>query len=101
MVTFSISGKGENIWDNFTHTSVRTHNNENGDVACLSYYKYKDDVALMKEMGVGYFPNLIDTLEIGFIYVRVVDSKCISLYWNLSVFDKSVTSERWEACTLW
>lgn len=41
-------GKGENIWDRFCHV----RNMANGDVACNSYYKYKDDVALLKDLGV-------------------------------------------------
>uniref|UniRef100_H2YY90 beta-glucosidase n=1 Tax=Ciona savignyi TaxID=51511 RepID=H2YY90_CIOSA len=37
---WNADGKGESIWDNFTHAG-RSHNNETGDDACLSYYKYK------------------------------------------------------------
>lgn len=45
-------GKGENIWDKFTHLGGRVANNDTGDVACDSYYQYKDDIKLMKDMGV-------------------------------------------------
>lgn len=45
-------GKGENIWDTFTHEGGNVLQNDTGDVACDSYYKYKEDVALMHEMGV-------------------------------------------------
>ena len=57
------AGKGENIWDYFTHNGYRTHNNENGDVACLSYYKYKEDIQLMKEMGVSLVYSLDESVE--------------------------------------
>lgn len=50
---FIISGKGENVWDHFTHYHRdRILDHSDGDVACNSYYKYKEDVALIKSMGV-------------------------------------------------
>lgn len=45
-------GKGKSIWDKFAHTPGKMKNNETGDVANDHYYRYKEDVALMKEMGV-------------------------------------------------
>ena len=43
-------GKGESIWDRFTHTPDRIMNGDNGDVACDQYHRYRDDVAIMKEL---------------------------------------------------
>lgn len=46
-------GKGPNIWDTVSHYDPDPiKNNDTGDVACDSYHKYKEDVALMKELGV-------------------------------------------------
>ena len=45
-------GKGENIWDRFTHVGGNVDNNATGDVACDSYNKYKEDVAIVKTIGV-------------------------------------------------
>ncbi|CAH0561316.1 unnamed protein product [Brassicogethes aeneus] len=46
-------GKGENIWDRLTHTNATAvKNSDNGDVACDSYHKYKEDVRLLKHLGV-------------------------------------------------
>jgi beta-glucosidase len=48
-------GKGENIWDRFAHTTDRITDGDTGDVACDQYHRYKEDVALMKELGLrGY-----------------------------------------------
>jgi beta-glucosidase len=48
-------GKGESIWDRYAHTSGKVAGGDTGDVACDSYHRYEDDVALMKEMT---FPTL-------------------------------------------
>jgi beta-glucosidase len=45
-------GKGESIWDRFAHTPGKIKNGDTGDVACDFYHRYKDDVALMKELGL-------------------------------------------------
>ena len=46
------AGKGLSIWDTFSHTEGRVINGDTGDVACDSYHKYHDDVALIKSLGV-------------------------------------------------
>jgi beta-glucosidase/6-phospho-beta-glucosidase/beta-galactosidase len=49
-------GKGENIWDHVCHTnSTFIDNKDNGDVACDSYHKYKEDVQMIKNLGVDYY----------------------------------------------
>ena len=45
-------GKGESIWDRFSHTSGNIKNGDTGDIACDHYHRYTEDVALMKELGV-------------------------------------------------
>lgn len=48
-------GKGESIWDRFAHTPGRILNGDTGDIACDQYHRYKEDVALMKQLGLrGY-----------------------------------------------
>ena len=46
------AGKGESIWDRYSHTAGNIKNGDTGDVACDHYHRYKEDVALMKELGV-------------------------------------------------
>lgn len=49
-----ITGKSPSIWDNFTHTHPELFPNEdNGDVACNSYELYREDVKILKDIGVG------------------------------------------------
>ena len=45
-------GAGPNIWQRFAHSPGRTNNGETGDVACDHYRRWKDDVALMRELGL-------------------------------------------------
>jgi beta-glucosidase len=44
-------GKGPSIWDTYAHTPGKIRNNDNGDVANDHYHRYKEDVALMKDIG--------------------------------------------------
>src|SRR6185369_1340167 len=45
-------GKGESIWDRFAHTTGKIKGAHTGDVACDSYHRYQEDIALMKAMNV-------------------------------------------------
>lgn len=47
-------GKGPNIWDDFCHDPTRQNikNRDTGDIACDSYHRFREDVALMKAHNV-------------------------------------------------
>ncbi len=45
-------GKGPSIWDTFVHAPNHVVNGETGDEAVNHYHHYKEDVALMKELGL-------------------------------------------------
>lgn len=45
-------GRGESIWDRFARTPGRVRGGDTGDVACDHYHRFRDDVALMAEMGL-------------------------------------------------
>jgi beta-glucosidase len=45
-------GKGPSIWDTFAHTPGKIKNGDTGDVAIDHYHRYKEDVQVMKDMGV-------------------------------------------------
>ena len=41
-------GKGESVWDRFTHTPGKIKTGETGDVACDHFHRFAADVALMR-----------------------------------------------------
>ena len=43
-------GRGLSIWDTFSHTPGKTKNGDTGDIACDSYHRWAEDIALLKEM---------------------------------------------------
>jgi hypothetical protein len=45
-------GKGKSIWDTYAHTPGKMKNGDTGDVAIDHYRRYREDVSLMKDMGV-------------------------------------------------
>jgi len=48
-------GKGLSVWDMFCRKEGAIKDGHTGDVACDHYHRYKEDVALMKEIGLkGY-----------------------------------------------
>ncbi len=45
-------GKGRSIWDTFSHTPGKVADGNTGDVACDHYHRWREDVALMRELGL-------------------------------------------------
>lgn len=43
-------GRGASIWDKFSATPGKVLNGDTGDPACESYYRYQEDIALIKAM---------------------------------------------------
>ena len=48
-------GKGESIWDRFAHTPGKIRNRDTGDVACDSYHRWREDIALMQAMNLNSY----------------------------------------------
>jgi beta-glucosidase len=48
-------GKSESIWDRFAHTAGKIKNNDTGDVACDSYHRWRDDIALLRALNLNSY----------------------------------------------
>jgi beta-glucosidase len=48
-------GRGASIWDTFTADSWRIADGSSGAVACDHYHRYREDVALMRDLGVNAY----------------------------------------------
>ena len=45
-------GRGESIWEVFSHTPGKILNGDNGDVACDHYHRWQEDIQLMKSLSL-------------------------------------------------
>lgn len=45
-------GRADSIWDTFAHTPGAVVDGDTGDVACDHYHRFRDDVALMRTLGL-------------------------------------------------
>ncbi|WP_214411158.1 GH1 family beta-glucosidase [Sphaerisporangium fuscum] len=79
-------GRSPSIWDVFSHTPGKIDNGDDGDAACDHYHRWREDVALMKELGVTSYrfsvawprvlpggDGAVDPRGLGF-YSRLVDA---------------------------
>jgi len=48
-------GRGDSVWDDFCRNSGAIKHNHSGVIACDHVNRYRDDVALMKKMGLGAY----------------------------------------------
>lgn len=48
-------GKGESIWDRFSHQPYRIQNGDTGDVACDHYHHLEEDISLIKGLGINSY----------------------------------------------
>ena len=48
-------GKGESVWDEISHNTKFIKTQETGDIACDHYNRYKEDVQIMKNLGLNAY----------------------------------------------
>ncbi|MEP6484956.1 MAG: GH1 family beta-glucosidase [Rudaea sp.] len=49
---WNVDGRGESIWDRFAHTPGKIKDGSNGDIACDSYRRYAEDIAIARKLGM-------------------------------------------------
>ena len=73
-------GKGESIWDRFAHTQGRIKNGDTGDIACDSYHRWREDIALMRAMNLNSYRFSISWPRIQPAGSGAVSSKGVDYY---------------------
>ena len=48
-------GRGESVWDRFSATPGKVRGGDTGAVACDFYHRYREDIGLMRELGLDAF----------------------------------------------
>jgi beta-glucosidase len=48
-------GAGRCVWDEFSHTQGNTYLGQTGDIACDHYHRWPEDIAVMRELGLGAY----------------------------------------------
>ncbi|MFX1337889.1 MAG: GH1 family beta-glucosidase [Promethearchaeota archaeon] len=76
-------GKGESIWDVLSHTPGSIKNGDIGDVTCDHYHRYKEDVQLMKELGLKAYRFSISWPRIFPSGKGTINNKGVEFYDNL------------------
>ena len=72
-------GAGKCIWDTFSEEG-RVFDNHNGKVACDHIHRYKEDIALMKEMGVKAYRFSVSWARLIPEGVGKVNEKAVEFY---------------------
>jgi len=79
----ALDGKGPSIWDAFASIPGKTHNGETGELACDHYHRYKEDIQLMKSMGVKAYRFSISWSRVLPLGKERVNEKGIQFYNDL------------------
>lgn len=53
-------GKGKNIWNTFSKQPGKIRKGHNPDISCNHYYRYKEDIEIMKKIGIPAYRFSID-----------------------------------------
>ena len=76
-------GAGPSNWHRFSHTPGNTSNDDNGDVACDHYRRWRDDIALMRELGLTAYRFSISWSRVLPAGVGPVNEKGLDFYRSL------------------
>lgn len=73
-------GRGPSIWDVFSQQPGKVFENHNGNTACDHYRRWKEDIALMKEVGVGAYRLSLSWPRIQPLGTGKVNAKGLDFY---------------------
>lgn len=80
---YNEDGRGPDIWGDWCSTKSNIFEGHNGDIACDHYHRYKEDVALMKSMGIKAYRFSIAWARIFPEGIGKINQKGVDFYHNL------------------
>lgn len=80
----NIDGRTPSIWDTHCQKEGNIYDSSNGDIACESYLRYKEDVKLLKKLGVKAYRFSISWSRVMPKFNKV-NKKGINYYRNLAL----------------
>lgn len=96
------AGKGLNIWDVYVREQGKVYDGHTGDIACDHYHRFREDVAIMKEIGLQAYRFSINWARIIPDGIGAVNQEGIRFYKELieelkqSGIEPYVTLYHWE-----
>ncbi|CAH4023456.1 unnamed protein product [Pieris brassicae] len=71
---WNVSDKSASIWDTFIHNNASAIvDQSNGDVACDSYHKWREDLNLASELGLDFYRSVSDIAVSGWANPLIVE----------------------------
>ncbi len=94
-------GKGESVWDHFSHQKHKIKTGENGDTACDFYHRYETDIDLIRSLNIPAFRFSIAWSRVLPLGTGAVNQKGIDFYSN--IIDKCLKAgvEPWVTLYHW
>ena len=80
---YNVDGKGMSNWDHFVRIPGKTFKGTTGDIAVDHYHRYKEDIALMAEMGLKTYRFSIAWTRIFPTGNGEINQKGIEFYQNI------------------
>jgi beta-glucosidase len=76
-------GRTPSMWDVFSHTPGKVANGDTGDVAADHYHRYRDDVALMADLGIAAYRFSVSWPRVIPCGIGAINPKGIDFYSRL------------------
>ncbi len=76
-------GRGPSIWDTFCATPGKVDNGDTGDVAADHYHRYREDVGIMSELGLGAYRFSVAWPRVQPLGSGAVDQRGLDFYRRL------------------
>lgn len=99
---WNVDGKGLSVWDMFARQKGRIWNGHHGQVACDHYHKFKEDIALMRQIGLKSYRFSVSWPRVIPSGVGKVNEKGLAFYDQLvdellaNDIEPSVTLYHWD-----